>query len=103
MIDADRTCNACGEWSNDLTCACSPPEPRWSAKKQVTLTCGHTKYVDAAPSLGWPHYCLTCGVTCAVENCRNDTAGPRDRNGFCEPCADGVEEMEREERRKRVA
>lgn len=100
--DDGARCVTCGDWSNDLTCACSPPDPQWRARTTVTLECGHTKSVDATIAT-WPHYCLTCGVRCAVENCGTPLGAPRDRKGFCAPCADGVEEMERDERRKRVA
>jgi hypothetical protein len=39
---------------------------------------------------------------CAVVNCGAALGAPRDRNGFCERCADELEAIEREERAAEV-
>jgi hypothetical protein len=60
-----------------------------------------------------PHFignhCVVCwwatrdeSERCAVENCTAMLGAPRDRNGFCERCADELEALERDERAAEV-
>jgi hypothetical protein len=82
----------CGEWhqQNGVSLDAEGAQTRREARENHLRLC--EKWAAIAPS-----------EVCHTENCDTTLGAPRDRNGFCERCADELEAIEREERERTVA